>query len=94
MFKSKLLIVTAVIVFIFGLAILDGAIAGEKRQIKSHGASYTTTVNQIEVGDEEGHIILIFENATVFLMKLEVKNLPTEGLVSWISIQTSRQKCI
>jgi hypothetical protein len=66
MFKSKLSIVIAVIVFVLGLANLDGAIAGEKRQIKSHGASYTTTVNQIEVGDEEGHIILIFENATVF----------------------------
>jgi len=94
MFKSKLVILTTVIVFIFGFIVLDFAAAGEKHQIKSHGASYTTTVNQIEVGDEEGHIILILKIKPSILMKLVEKNLPTEGLVSWILILTSRQKFI
>ena len=66
MFKSKLLIVTAVIVFVLGLANLDGAIAGEKRQIKSHGANYMTVMHQLEVGDEEGHVLIIFEQKAIY----------------------------
>ena len=59
MFKSKLVILTTVVVFVFGFIALDFAIAGEKLKIKSHGVGYTTKMQQIEVGDGEGHIIII-----------------------------------
>jgi len=80
MFKSKLVILTTVIVFIFGFIVLDFAAAGEKHQIKSHGASYTTTVNQIEVGDEEGHIILIFENQAIYFNEISGEKFADRGV--------------
>jgi len=80
MFKSKLVILTTVIVFVFGFIVLDFAAAGEKRQIKSHGASYTTTVNQIEVGDEEGHIILTFENRSIYFSEINGDRFADKGV--------------
>lgn len=66
MFKSKLVILTTVVVFVFGFIALDFAIAGEKLKIKSHGVTYTTKMHQIEVGDVEGHIIIIYEQRSIF----------------------------
>ena len=76
----KLFIVTALVFFVFGLTTLDVAIAGEKQKIKSHGAVYTTMVNQIEVGDEEGHIILIFENHAIFFNEINGQKFADKGV--------------
>jgi hypothetical protein len=65
MSRSKLLTVLTVVLFIFGIAAIDCAVAGEK--IKWHGTGITTKFEKIEVGDEEGHIIAIAEAKQVFI---------------------------
>ncbi len=62
---SKILTVTTVVLFIFGLAMIDCAVAGEK--VKWHGASFTTNWQQIEVGDEEGHVMAVFEQKQIYI---------------------------
>ena len=62
---SKMLTMTTVVVFVFGLAMIDCAVAGEK--IKAHGVSFVTNWNQIEVGDEEGHVIAIAEQKALYI---------------------------
>ena len=64
MFRSKLFSVLTVILFVFGIAMIDCAVAGEK--IKAHGTSVTTKWHQIEVGDEEGHVIAVSEGKQVY----------------------------
>ena len=59
---SKIFAVTAVVMFVFGIATIDCAVAGEKVKIKAHGANFNVKWEQIEVGDEAGHIIGIYEN--------------------------------
>ena len=94
MFKSKLVILTTVIVFVFGFIALDFAIAGEKLEIKSHGASYTTKVNQIEVGDAEGHIILIYEQHAIYFNEISGEKFADRGVGFMDVNPTSRQKFI
>ncbi len=62
---SKILTVTTVVLFVFGVAIIDCAVAGEK--VKWHGASFMTNWQQIEVGDEEGHVMAIFEEKEIYI---------------------------
>ena len=64
MFRSKLFTVLTVILFVFGIAMIDCAVAGEK--IKLHGTGVTTKWQQMEVGDEEGHVIAINESKQVY----------------------------
>ena len=64
MFRSKLVTVITVVLFVFGVAMIDCAVAGEK--IKAHGTSVTTKWHQIEVGDEEGHVIAVSEGKQVY----------------------------
>ena len=64
MFRSKLFTVLTVALFIFGIAMLDCAVAGEK--IKLHGTAVTTKWQQMEVGDEEGHVVAIGEAKQVY----------------------------
>ena len=53
MFRSKLIGVLTLVVFVLGIATIDNAVAGEKQKMKSHGAQFTVKSHQIEVGDEE-----------------------------------------
>ena len=62
---SKILTITTVVVFVFGLAMIDRAVAGEK--IKLHGVSFVTDSKQVEVGDEEGHVLMIFEQKSLMI---------------------------
>lgn len=64
MFWSKIISVAAVIAFVSGIATIDCAVAGEKQ--KWHGASYTVKWEQIEIGDEEGHVIAIYEQKQMY----------------------------
>ncbi len=64
MFWSKIISVAAVITFVFGIATIDCAVAGEKQ--KWHAASYTVKWEQIEIGDEEGHVIAIYEQKQIY----------------------------
>ena len=67
---SKIISTIAVILFVFGISTLDNAQAGEKRKIKSHSASYTTTSHQIKVPDDEGHILAIWENKAIYFNEI------------------------
>jgi len=64
---SKIISANLLIFFIFGIATVDNAIAGEKVKQKWHGISYSTKFEQIDVGDEEGHIIAIYENKSIYV---------------------------
>lgn len=65
MSMSKILAVTAVVVFVFGIATIDCAVAGEK--MKWHGTSIGVKWEQIEVGDEEGHVIGISKAKQIYI---------------------------
>ena len=65
---SKIFAVTAVVMFVFGIATIDCAVAGEK--MKWHGASFTTNWQQIEVGDEEGHVVVVYEAKQIYFDEL------------------------
>ena len=67
---SKIFAVTAVVMFVFGIATIDCAVAGEKQKYKSHGASYTVKWEQIEVGDEEGHVVAVTESKQIYFDEL------------------------
>jgi len=67
---SKILAVTTVVVFGFGIATIDCAVAGEKQKIKAHGAQFTVKSHQIEVGGDEGHVIVIYENKTIYFNEI------------------------
>ena len=70
MFWSKIFAVTAVVMFVFGLATIDCAVAGKKQKYKSHGASYTVKWEQIEVGDEEGHVVVVYEAKQIYFNEI------------------------
>jgi len=61
MFRLKIILTVAIIIFLFGMPIVDYAAAAEKSKCNSEGAFFNTKSEQFEVGDEEGHIIRISE---------------------------------
>ena len=65
MFRSKLFAVTAVVMLVFGIATIDCAVAAEK--VKYHGTSVTTNWQQMEVGDEEGHVLATSEAKQIYI---------------------------
>ena len=64
MLRSKLFTVLTAVLFVFGVAMIDYAMAGEK--VKLYATSVTTKSHQMEVGDEEGHVIVISESKQVY----------------------------
>jgi len=60
----KIVAVATVFLFVFGIAMIDYAVAGEK--VTLHGTSVTTKSHQMEVGDEEGHVIILSESKQVY----------------------------
>jgi hypothetical protein len=62
---SKIFAMTTVVVFVFGLAMIDCAAAGEK--FRAHGVSFLTNWNQIEVGDEDGHVLAVLEQKALYI---------------------------
>lgn len=65
MFRSKIHTVTTVVPLVFGIAMIDSAVAGEK--MKLHGSSVTTNWKQMEVGDEEGHVMAVYEAKQIYI---------------------------
>lgn len=57
---SKIISVISVFIFVLTVATINYAVAGEKRKHKSHATSINDNWHQIEVGDEEGHVIATF----------------------------------
>ena len=66
MFKSRICAVIISIAMIFGLCVAGFAVAGETVKLKGSATSVNTKWHQIEVGDEEGHIIAVFQNTQVW----------------------------
>jgi hypothetical protein len=52
------------LIMVFGLCTIDSVFAGEK--VKGSATSVRTKWHPIEVGDEEGHIIAVYENTNVY----------------------------
>jgi len=59
MSKSKIVGMMALITFALGILLVANTMAGEK--IKVREVSYVTKWEQINVGEEEGHVIALFE---------------------------------
>ena len=62
---SKILTVATVVFFISGIVMIDCAVGGEK--MKWHGTSFTTDWQQIEVGDEEGHVLAVYKSKQLYI---------------------------
>ena len=71
----KFFLVTTVALFIAKIATIDFAQAGEKE--KWHGASHTVKWEQIEIGDEEGHVIAIYEQKQVYFNEMTGEKTPS-----------------
>jgi hypothetical protein len=67
---SKIISIIAVIIFLFGISTIDYAMAEENVKCRSEGAFYSGKREQIEVGDEEGHIIGIYEMKGLYFDEL------------------------
>jgi hypothetical protein len=80
MSSSKIISTIAVILFLFGISTVDNAIAGEKRKMKLHSASYTTTAQQIKVGDDEGHVLVIWENKAIYFNEINGEKTADTGV--------------
>ncbi len=52
------------------LGFLSSTTAGEKVKMKWHGATYTVKWEQIEVGDEEGHVVAIYESKSIYINEI------------------------
>jgi hypothetical protein len=64
---SKILTLTTVVFFISGIAMINCAVAGEK--VNYHGTSFTTDWQQIEIGDEEGHVLAVYKAKQLYVNK-------------------------
>jgi hypothetical protein len=65
MSRSKLFAVLIVVPFVLVVAMIDGAVAAEK--VNLQGTSVTTNSQSMEVGDEEGHMLIIFESKQIYI---------------------------
>jgi hypothetical protein len=54
---------------VFGLGTIDCMEAGETVKIKASGTSVNTKWHEIEVGDEEGHVIAVFQNTQAWVVE-------------------------
>jgi hypothetical protein len=73
MSQSKIISVTTIIIFIFTIAMVNCALAGEKIKYKSHGASFQDKWEQIEVGDEEGHVLAVYNTKSIYFNEITGK---------------------
>jgi hypothetical protein len=89
----KIILATAAIIFIFTIANTDKTIAGEKRRIQALDPSYKTKIHKLDVGDDEGHVIVIFENKSVFQGDIADENMP-ESNVGFLDINPKTGKIL
>ena len=65
MSRFKIVTISAIVLFVFGFALVDSGVTGEK--VKWHGTSFTTETEQIEVGDLEGHVMLLTKQRQLYI---------------------------
>ena len=86
---SKIVTMTTVVLFVFSIAIINCAMAGEK--IKVHGVSFVTNWNQTEVGDEEGHVLAVVEEKALYIDdKTGEKSVDTSKNLMDINLKTGQ----
>jgi len=66
MSRSKIFALITAILFVFGFVMIDSAMAGEK--IKWQGTTLTTETKQIEVGDVEGHMLMLSKAKQLYIL--------------------------
>ena len=59
MSRFKLIAVIALITLAFGVVLVGDALAGEK--VKFRDANYRVKIEPVAVGDEEGHVVVVWE---------------------------------
>ena len=69
MSKSRIYSVMIALIMIFGLVAINFASAGETVKVKASGTSINTKWHEIEVGDEEGHVIAVFQNTQAWVVE-------------------------
>ncbi len=77
---TKIILATAGITIFLTIAINDKATAEEKRKIQAIDPSYDTKIYKLDVGDEEGHVIAIFENRSVLQGDDADENMPERSV--------------
>ena len=65
MSTSKLLRISIAVLFVFGVVIFATPVAAEKW--KWHGTSFSTEVQRMDVGDEEGHVLLLSKTQQLYV---------------------------
>ena len=70
MSRSKFISATTMIIFIFTIAMVNCALAGEKIKYKSHGTIFTDKWEQIEVGDEKGHVLAVAHSKQIYFNEI------------------------
>jgi hypothetical protein len=69
MSKSRIYAAVIALIMIFGFSTMDFVVAGETVKTKASGTSINTKWNEIEVGDEEGHVIAVFQNTQAWVLE-------------------------
>ncbi len=77
MSRFKLIAFMALIAIALSISLISDALAGE--MVKGRNTNYTTKWQQIPVGDEEGHVIALWESRSITTI-FEGKAIP-DGLV-------------
>jgi hypothetical protein len=79
MFKSKIVAIMALIAFVMGFVLVGNVVAGEK--FKCRNVWYVTKNEQINVGDETGHVVTLREYKGI-VSNMQGKTFG-EGWVTW-----------
>jgi hypothetical protein len=79
MSRYKMFAFITLVTLAFGIAIVGNALAGEK--FKCRGVKYCTKWEQINVGDEKGHVIVLYE--AVGIHSNMEGNPFGEGMLNW-----------
>ena len=62
----KIVTVFTIVLFVFGFVMIDSAVSGEN--IDWQGTSLYTETNQIEVGDVEGHVLMLTKSKQLYIL--------------------------
>ena len=67
MFRLRAFTLIAVVMFVFGIAISESA--AEEQKLEMYGVGITTKMEQMTVGDVEGHMVILSESKQVYFDK-------------------------
>ena len=64
---SRICSLFTALTIIFGMSTIDNTIAGEKEKVKATGTSINVKFNKIDIGNEDGHAIAVYENKLLWI---------------------------